>query len=51
MVSGRGGAIDECGQIDMATIEKASEEVIDHIVNIDLSTYQFDIEKLVDQAS
>ena len=34
--------------IDVARLEQAGHEIMDQIVNIDLTNYQFDIDKLVE---
>ena len=42
--------VDVCADVDLDKIEQVANQVTDHIVNIDLTTYQFDVENLVEQA-
>ena len=41
---------DLCTNINITQLEQASSQIIDQIVNIDLSNIQFDTEKLAEQA-
>ena len=43
--------VDLCADVDIVELERAGTEIMEHIVNIDLTTYQFDLDKLVDQAA
>jgi len=40
-----------CDDIDFEAIENAGNQVLQQVVNVDLSNYQFDLEKLIDQAT
>ena len=42
---------DPCADIDVAKMELAGTQIMEHIVNVDLVNYQFDVQKLVDTAN
>ena len=43
--------MDACADIDVAKLEQTGNEIMEHMVNFDLVSYQFDMQKLVDHAT
>ena len=44
-------ARDPCADIDLVKMEEAGNQIMEHIVNVDLVNYQFDMQKMMEQAN
>ena len=43
--------VDVCADVDLVKLEAAGNQIMEHIVNVDLVNYQFDMQKLVETAN
>ena len=41
----------QCPEVDFEAVEQIGTQMLDQMVNIDLAGYQYNMEKLVDQAA